>query len=80
MSRTATWDVLDYGKVSEASPRPTVDFSCPNCGRTAELPVQGRCLAQVGDTGLVFDVGEWAVPRHIRCRKCRHHFDSTERP
>lgn len=68
---TATWDIIDFGKVPEKAK--TLMFSCPGCEREALLPVVGVPLAEMSG-GIVFDIGACAMPREIRCRKCRRHF------
>jgi len=65
--RVKTWKVFDYGDVPEESP--VVAFTC-ECGCEAMVPVRGRALAQVG-MGIVFDTRGGALPRTIKCRKCR---------
>lgn len=69
----ATWRVIDWGKVPKDSR--TFSYSCPGCGADAQLPVVGRPLAQFSDGGLVFDVGNRAMPAVIQCRSCRRKFE-----
>ena len=71
----ATWDVIDRGAVPLTGTN-DIEFDCPGCGREALLPVLGLALAQTA-AGVVFDVGEHAMPREIRCRHCRRHFELT---
>lgn len=66
-----TWDVIDAGEVPAGAA--TFEFTCPNCGREADLPHVGLVLAQIED-GLVFDIGPQALPKEIRCRSCRRIF------
>lgn len=75
MPRAPTWDVVDRGDVPSRAT--TIPFTCPNCGRTAALPVLGVPVAQLGE-GLLFDPGERAIPRQIRCRRCRYHYELAE--
>ena len=74
--KPATWDVLDLGRVpAEAN---TVEFSCPNCGHEAVLPLLGRPLAQLNRGGIVFDNDcPHALPKTIRCRRCRRKFEAV---
>ena len=65
--RVKTWKVFDYGDVPQDSR--AIEFSC-ECGYTAEMPVRGRPLAQIG-MGLVFDTDGGEMPHTIMCRKCR---------
>lgn len=67
-----TWKVLDRGEVPDPAPN-TVMYACMHCMREAELPVVGIALAQI-ETGIVFDLGPYALPKTIQCRKCRHHY------
>ena len=67
--RSATWKILKYGAVPPDSR--TIDFECPHCGHTAELPVIGTPIAQF-DGGIVFDNDQTGVlPESVQCRKCR---------
>ena len=69
----ATWKIVDYGKVPIGAPM--VEFDCPRCGRVALLPVVGVPLAQLHDGGIVFDIGQHAIPAQIQCRRCRRLFE-----
>lgn len=73
----ATWKVIDRGRVPEFAAN-SVEFSCPGCGWEASLPVLGTPLAQL-HSGIVFDRGEHAMPRVIKCRKCRRRFEMEAR-
>lgn len=67
------WQIIDWGNVPTDSP--VISYECL-CGAVAPLPVVGLALAQLGlDDGaaLVFEPGQQAVPREIRCTKCRRH-------
>jgi hypothetical protein len=68
--RKATWKIIDRGTVPEITQH--VDFTC-QCGHDAKLPVLGLAMAQIG-MGIVFDVGKFAMPKIIQCRKCRRQF------
>lgn len=72
--RVKTWKIFDYGDVPEGSP--AVEITC-DCGYTAECPVRGRLLAQVG-MGFVFDNTGGAIPRTIKCRKCRRIYTTED--
>lgn len=68
-----TWKVIDRGNVPDPAPN-HVMYTCIHCMREAELPVVGVALAQIG-AGLVFDTSNHAMPRVIRCRKCRRTYE-----
>lgn len=69
--RQKTWKVLEYGDVDLDAPTTNlIEYHCVGCGRDAMLPVKGVAMAQTG-SGLVFDLGEHAVPIVIQCRGCR---------
>ncbi len=70
--RKATWKIIDRGRVPEISPH--VELTCLSCGHEAELPVLGLAIAQL-DFGIVFDIGDHAMPAEIQCRKCRRKFE-----
>lgn len=70
----ATWKIIDRGKVPEIARK--VSFHCCNCEHDAELPVSGLAVAQIGQ-GLVFDIGGYAVPLIIQCRKCRRTYETA---
>lgn len=63
------WKILDFGSVPENAP-PKLEFTCTNCMRDALLPVVGRPIAQIS-SGIVFDIGDYAIPKKIRCPHCR---------
>lgn len=69
-----TWDVIDRGDVPEGLSARSMEYTCIHCGYEAELPVLGLPLAQIGQ-GIVFDRSPYAMPRTIRCRKCRRTFE-----
>jgi hypothetical protein len=73
MTVKASWRVLDFGEVPESSA--TISFTCPKCGKDAELPVVGRALAQAAEGGVIFDTGKYALPTVIQCRFCRRKFE-----
>jgi hypothetical protein len=77
MPADPTWKVLDRGRVPESGPRvTTVSYTCPRCGRDAEMPVLGRPIAQLAGGGIVFDNdGVNALPSAIECRSCRRRFE-----
>jgi hypothetical protein len=70
--RKATWKILDRGRVPVICSH--VEYMCLGCGREAELPVLGLPMAQIGQ-GIVFDIGDHAMPKRIECRKCRRRFE-----
>ncbi len=69
----ATWKIIEPGRVPEKGVT-VVPFACHGCGHEAELPVLGMPLAQFSG-GIVFDVGDHAMPRVIECRHCRRRFE-----
>ncbi len=50
-------------------------FSCPRCGHEGTIPVLGLPIAQTQSGGVVFDAGPHALPRRIRCTRCRRVFE-----
>lgn len=62
-----TWKVIDYGDVPKNSV--SVDAVC-DCGTVAILPVVGVPIARIGRMGVVFDSGNHAMPKVIKCRSC----------
>ncbi len=52
-----------------------VDYTCPNCGQDALLPVQGLPIAQLSSGGVIFDPGPHSMPKVIECRNCRRQFE-----
>lgn len=70
----AEWRIIDRGRVPDP-PSCVIQFSCPNCGHEADLPVLGLPMAHL-QSGVVFDLGDHAMPAEIRCKKCRKHFAS----
>lgn len=69
----SAWRVIDYGDVPTTTPS-RIDYACPGCGVESELPVKGLALAQI-ETGVVFDRGDYAMPRQIQCRHCRRRYE-----
>jgi hypothetical protein len=67
------WRILDYGPDFKAST--IVSFSCPNCGRDAKLPVEGRSEGQLAGGQLAFGRGHRRIPASIQCRGCRMKFE-----
>ncbi len=74
MKREKTWKILKRGRVPEQSL--TVEFTCPSCGREAMLPVLGLPMAQIHG-GIVFDIGDYAMPSVVQCRACRRVFEAA---
>jgi len=74
-TRFKTWDVLNYGRVPPNSP--TIPLQ-NECGHEAELPVLGRVLAITLSGGVIFDVGDFALPLEIRCRRCGRVYQSDD--
>jgi hypothetical protein len=72
--RKPTWKVIDRGKVPDPAPNEAM-LTCLDCGAEAALPVVGIAIAQLHQ-GLVFDVGEHAIPRAIQCRRCHHRYET----
>ena len=72
--RVKTWKIIDYGDVPETAS--TIEFTCVKCGREAMLPVTGCAIAQSG-SALIFDIGDYAMPRTIQCRKCGRVFTTN---
>jgi hypothetical protein len=70
----ATWRVIDRGRVPDPPPN-VAQFTCTSCWAEAALPVLGLPIAQIG-SGLVFDLGDHAMPRVIECRRCRHRYET----
>jgi hypothetical protein len=70
----ATWKILNFGRVPAGSQE--IEFDCPNCGRSAKLPILGRPLAQLAG-GIVFDNDHHAMPAEIQCRSCRRRFEAA---
>ena len=70
------WRIVDRGQVPDP-PSYTVEFDCPRCDRPALLPVLGCPVAETGG-GIIFDPGEFAMPRIIRCPSCRRSFTSAQ--
>lgn len=68
----ATWKVLKRGRVPQDATQ--VEFECQKCGHEALLPVLGLPIAHFHG-GLVFDVGNYAMPDEIQCRYSRRRFE-----
>ena len=73
-----SWKILDRGGVPEVSAN-TIEYTCIHCNEDALMPVKGRPLAQI-EMGIVFDVGDHAMPREIECPNCHRQFELCERP
>jgi hypothetical protein len=69
--RQATWKILNRGRVPKQTRQ--IFFTCLKCGHDAVLPVLGIPMAQIGQ-GIVFDIGDYAMPKIIECRKCRRRY------
>ncbi len=69
------WKILDRGAVPEIAR--LIDYTCLNCGASAELPVMGVPLAQSGH-GIVFDTGPYATPKRIQCRHCGSRYEKED--
>lgn len=78
MAQRKTWDVLDRGEVP-VPPTTSIEYPCARCGNEAELPVKGQPIAMLQDGGVIFDSEDYALPREIRCRKCRRVFTTDAR-
>lgn len=77
MAHKKPWKILDRGLVPMTGTN-TCLYACMGCGNEAELEVMGTALAQI-NAGLVFDVGPYAIPVKIQCRKCRRVFELEAR-
>ena len=69
-----TWKILDRGVVPLSAR--TMDYECPGCGHSAELPIKGLPIAQLSSGGVIFDNDvDGALPRVIQCRHCRRRYE-----
>ena len=64
---TRTWKIIDRGEVPENAA--SIDYCCV-CGHEALLPVLGNVIAANSGGLLVFDIGKYAIPPRVQCRKC----------
>lgn len=62
------WIVLDRGSVPPAHPG-EFEFLCRKCRKLSLLPVLGTPYAQT-ERGVLFELGESAIPRRVRCPHC----------